>query len=661
MLAKLKQLKLQQIFLTVKSFITGEFLHNENNSPNENLKRGLIYKGLLVAVAVILAVTMLFAMTAAWYSNIVQTTGLVFEVSDWGLDGNVDIKNQLTNAAPGEKGDIPVEVYNSSDGIINVGFSVSKVSLYNDIADMRKRLYFYIDDAVTRNNETTDRVYINSAEDYSYTVLSKQKLLLGNDGNGASLIWEWVYDVLGYYFYGTVTDSSSAQITEYLRPIEYDFDLATFNNGWLETIDGKISAMDFIEDITGKDGYEGVVTSYFVDYDGKVFYPVSVDDNGTGVWIYCCTLSEIEYENVVDTGLGNSTDESLKRFKTTLNVSAEQKKLNVATANSEQELKSILNDDVHNMVVLSNDIVLSDNINIPVSLPKIIDLADNTITSDVEGSLFTADEGSSLTLLNGEIKNVESKTKTALTTVGGDVALSNLTITDFKQGVTISDNDATNQDTRFNMTDCKINSSEIGVFIKGNGPVTNRNTYLTMENCEIISDGYYALTGNGSAVSNGNWGTNIIVKNCLLQAKYTGIYHPQKDSYLKVEDSIVKGLTPFAVKGGKVDIINTKITASNEEGTESMIQTPALGKSGYSDTGAGLYVETGYNYQCDISISGDTQITSYYSDAILMFESDNPKYSILVSGGSYSHNVSEFLADGYVCEQEGNRYIVKEE
>ena len=656
----MKQLKLQQIISTVKSFITGEFLNNENNTPSENLKRGLIYKGVLAAVALILAVTMIFAMTAAWYSNIVQTTGLIFEVSDWGLDGNVDIKDQLTNAAPGEKGNIPVEVFNSSDGIINVGFSVSKVSLYNDIADMRKRLYFYIDDAATINNETTDRVYINSVEDYSYTVLSKQKLLLGNDGNGAALVWEWVYDVLGYYFYGTVTDSESAQISEYLRPIEYDFDSATFDNGWLETVDGKTTAMEFIEDITKKDGYEGVVTTEFIDYDGKVYYPVSVDDKGTGVWMYCCTLSEIEYENVVDTGLGSSTEESLKRFKTTLNVSAEQKKLNVATANSEQELKTIINDDVHNMVVLSDDIVLSDNINISAASPKIIDLADNTISSNIEGSLFTAQEGASLTLMNGEVKNIESKTKTAVNAVGGDVALSNVTLTGFKQSITITDHNATNQDTRLNMTDCKINSSEIGVFIKGNGPVTNRNTFLTMENCEIISDGTYALTGNGSAVSNGNWGTNIIIKNCLLQAKYTGIYHPQKDSYLKVEDSKVKGLTPFVVKGGKVDIIGTEITASNEEGTEALIQTPTLGNSGYSDTGAGLYVETGYDYGCNINISGETEITSYYSDAVLLFESDNPKYSILISGGNYSHNISEFLEDGYVCEQEGTRYLVRE-
>lgn len=655
---QIKQLKLQQKISNLKSFISDKFLINENNTPKDNLKRGLIYKGVLLGIALLLAVTTIFATTAAWYSNVVQTTGLIFEVSDWGLDGNVDIKNQLTNAAPGEKGEIPVEVFNSSDGIIDVSFNISKVSLYNDIADMRKRIYFYIDDAVKINNETTDRVYINSVEDYSYTVLSKQKLLLGKEGNGAALTWEWVYDVLGYYFYGTVKDSSSAEISEYLRPIEYDYDTATYKEGWLDTVDGTTTAMEFIQDITSKDGYEGVVTTEFIDGDGKVFYPVSVDDKGTGVWIYCCSLSEIEYENVVDTGLGNSTEEASKRFKTTLNVTADQKQLNVATADSENELKTILNDDVHDMVVLSNDIVLSDSINIPVSSPKIIDLAENTISSNVKGNLFTADEGSSLTILNGEIKNVESQI--AITAVGSDVALSNLTITDFQRGVAISDHNTTNQDTRLNMTDCKISSSEAGVFIRGNGPGTNRNTFLNMENCEITSSGYYALVGNGSAVSNGNWGTNIIVKNCLLQAKYTGIYHPQKDSYLKVEDSIVKGLTPFVVKGGKIDIVSSEITASNEEGTESMIQTPVLGKSGYSDTGAGLYVETGYDYECTVNISGDTEITSYYSEAILLFEDDNPNYSIAVSGGNYSHNVSEFLAKGYVCEEEGNRYTVRE-
>ncbi len=661
MLMKLKnRQKFQQTLSEIKSLITNGVSNDENATPDQKIKRGLVRKGALAGITLILAIAMIFAMTAAWYSNIVQTTGLIFNVSDWGLDGNVEIQNQLTNAAPGESGQIPVEVYNSSDGIVSVNFNISKVGLYNDIADMRKRLYFYIEDAITRNGETTERVYINSVEDYSYTVLAKQKLILGDQGNGAALAWEWVYDVLGYYFYGTVNKNSSAQITEYLRPIVYDFDSATFNNGQLVTVDGSTTVSNFVQQLSRNDGYEGVVSTSLVNSDGKVFYPVSVDGSGTGVWIYCCNLSEIEYENVVDTGLGNSTEATIKRFQTTLNVLAEQKKLTAITVDSEDAFKTALSDDVHNMVVLSNDITLSEKVSVSAASEKIIDFAENTVTVEYSDNIFNATEGSSLTLMNGAIVKGELPSKNAISAVGSDVALSGLTISGFSYPVVIADQNATGQDTRMNIVDCKIDCEEAGIFIKGNGPVTSSNTYLTIENSEIICDGYYALTGNGSTVANGNWGTNIIIKNSTLQGTYSAIYHPQKDSYLKIADSTLKGLTPLAIKGGTVDIVDTKIIASNEEGTAEKIQTPVLGKSGYSDTGAGIYVETGYDYKCDVNISGDTEVTSYYNDAILLFENTNTKYSIKVSGGSYSHNVSTFLADGYVCEKDGNRYVVKE-
>lgn len=608
-----------------------------------------------MAITLILAVAVIFAMTAAWYSNTIQTTGLIFEVSDWGLNGNVEIGSQFNNAAPGDSGTIPVTVYNSSDGIIDVTFNINKAGLYNDLADMRKRLYFYINDTVTSNNETAERVYINSLEDYNYTVLPKHNLTLEEEGNGATLAWEWVLDVLGYYFYGTVTESSTVKITEYLRPIQYDFDKATFINDKLVTVDGSTSVMNFIKKLSKSDGYLGEVTTSFVTNGGKVFYPVSVDENGTGVWIYCCDLSEIEYENVVDTGLGNATQETSRRFQTTLNVLAEQKKLTVATVDNAEDFISALNDDVHNMIVLSEDITLSQSVNIPANSEKIIDLSDKTISA-TSSNAINLQKGAAATIMNGTIMGNNAN---LITAVGADLALSSVTITDVSTAITVSDSSASGQDSRVNMVDCKISCTSHGIMVKGNGGLSKTSTCLNMENCEVISTGDFALVGNGTAGTNGNWGTNITVKNCTLQAKYSGIYHPQKDSILRIEKSTIKGLTPIAVKGGTVEIIDSTLIADNSEGTAEMIQDPVLGKSGYSDTGAGVYVETGYDYNCLVDISGNTQITSYYNDAILLFESTNNKYKISVSGGSYSHDVSAFLADGYVCEKNGERFVVK--
>ena len=221
----------------------------------------MIYKGLLAMAAVVMAVVMLFAMTAAWYKNVVQTSGLLFHVDQWGLESSVNIQDELIGAAPGDSGKIEMSVENTSDGIISVDLGVSKGDLYNDLADMRKRLFFYIDDMAYRGGEHTPRVYLNSMETYSYTVLPEHNLILGNNGNASPLMWEWVFDVLGYYFLGTVTTESKAVVSEYLRPVEYTLDKATFRDGVLTTVDGATTPAAFIADLSDEDGYEGTVTT----------------------------------------------------------------------------------------------------------------------------------------------------------------------------------------------------------------------------------------------------------------------------------------------------------------------------------------------------------------------------------------------------------------
>ena len=631
----------------------------KGDSSADKVKRGLIYRGALAGVALILTAVMLFAMTAAWYSNVIQSSGLMFEVTDWGLDGSVNIQDELTMAAPGKSGHIALSVHNSSDGIISVNLNVSKVGLYNELADMRKRLYFYIDDTTYRNGETTERVYLNSMESYAYTVLSKQNLVLGEIGNGAPLKWEWVYDVLGYYFYGTVNEAFDARVSEYLRPVVYDFDRATFRDGVLQTVDGQTTVTEFVETITKKDGYTGTASAPMTDAAGKVYYPVSVDENGYGVWIYCCTLSEIEYENMVDTRLGNADDTAKQQFETYLNVLAQQKPLTVSTVGSADQLATALADDTCNMVQLSGDMVLSQPIALSSGGEKLLDLAGHTLSIDGNSNAITLGEGASMTVMNGTIAGNDAHTTTAIKVTGGDVALSNVTMTDVGEGIRIEDEKASQNDSRFNITDCEIHCDSVGVFIKGNGATTASKTYLTIENSTIISDTYYALCGNGTATAKGNWGTDIYVHNSVLEGMYSGIYHPQCDSVLRVENSEVRGLTAFVVKGGDVTITDTKITAYSDASYADMVQQPKLDKSGYADTAAALYVETGYQYPTTVTLTGDNELTSTYQTAILKYESDNPLYVISVTGGSYSHDVSAFVPSGYVCEQKGDRYVVK--
>ena len=69
-----------------------------------------------------------------------------------------------------------------------------------------------VDKTEAVNNENVSRLYLGSSEadSYTYTLLPGQVLVLSNDYyNDVPLKWAWVYDRLGYYFRGTVTEGEN--------------------------------------------------------------------------------------------------------------------------------------------------------------------------------------------------------------------------------------------------------------------------------------------------------------------------------------------------------------------------------------------------------------------------------------------------------------------
>lgn len=600
---------------------------------------------------------MLFAMTAAWYKNVVQTSGLLFHVDQWGLDSSVSVGEALIGAAPGDSAMLDLSVDNTSGGIISVSLGVSKDAMYNDLADMRKRLFFYIDDMVSREGEDTPRVYLNSVETYSYSVLPEQSLVLGTNGNAAPLMWEWVFDVLGYYFYGTVTPATTAVTEEYLRPVEYTLDRATFRNGVVETVDGTTTPAAFIEELTANDGYAGVVTTTVTAADGRVYYPVSVDDGGTGVWIYLCNVSEIEYETAADTQLGSADSDEQRQFEAYLHVTAEQKQLTVAQVNTVDQLVAALNDDAYNMVQLTDNVALSESLTVSGTNEKILDLDGHTL-STTAGQIVLVENGGSLTVLDGALQGSGKSSSYGVVVHGGDVAMSSVTITDTDQGVRITDDAGDGNDSRVVLTGCEIHSTTAGIQVRGNGPVTEADTCLLVEDCVIYSE-LYCLCGNGTVSAKGNYGTDVTVRNSQLYAERTSIYHPQRDSILRIENSTLESMTPLAVKGGTVKVTDSIITAL--VGPEDQIGEPQFVGSGFTNTNAAIYVETGYDYPTTVTVEGDCVVTSPQDESVMFYESTNTLYSILLMGGKYSNDVSAYLPAGYTCQEVDGYWVVSAE
>ena len=232
---------------------------NKRPARNSDARLGVakqkIYQPLaLMALTVVVTVVLMFAMTTAWQTNVVQTQGLTFQAEAWGFSGGVTVQSDTIMAAPGDKGVIAMEVVNEGDEASEITVMVSK----NTITDtaLRQRIYFFVDEAATVNGETVHRQYLTQNQGYMYEV-NRHNTLLFSDllCTDVPLQWMWVYDVVGYYFQGTRTGDNSFSVTEYLRPVEYDCYQAQYDaNGYLVQVDVNSTVDGFLEQVTTPDG-----------------------------------------------------------------------------------------------------------------------------------------------------------------------------------------------------------------------------------------------------------------------------------------------------------------------------------------------------------------------------------------------------------------------
>ena len=122
-------------------------------------KNGVYRKAALAGLTVLLTLVLIFAMSAAWYTNIVKTGDLVFQVEQWGFTGSVEVSDVPILAAPGDSGVIGLTMSNTGSDLVVADVSILKSTMS---ADMQKRLYFYADTAAMVGGETVERIYLNS-------------------------------------------------------------------------------------------------------------------------------------------------------------------------------------------------------------------------------------------------------------------------------------------------------------------------------------------------------------------------------------------------------------------------------------------------------------------------------------------------------------------
>ncbi len=633
------------------------------NSPDKNQIFGGLLKGLhkkvafrvaMVVLSIVLAAVLVFSLTVAWQTNVVQTGGLSFSAESWNFSGEVLIEGDNVIMSPGDSGVIPLTLKNESQCLVAASVTVSKEQM--NVA--KNRIYFYVESNEYRNGEPVERIYISSKRSYTYTMFPFSEIIIDEKTqNQPKLKWEWVYDNLGYYVLGTVTDNGGVMVEDYISPIIYEYDelLTTFDeNGDLKTIDGIIGVEEFLVGFSSADGYAGTIDVTQKTAGG--FYPVSVKD-GYGVWAYLCDYSEIQKGISDDTSLG-ITDAVLG--KVNLLISGQNSREEGVLVYNEESLIASLSTPGVNIVTLNNDIELTQPIVSDVSSIIMIDLDGNTITSSAE-SVVDVDSGGKIMLYNGAIQGI-NETNDGITVRGGEVTLDKVSISNVAEGIVIFDHkDSNSLDSSVHLTDCNINAGLDGIWIYGNGAKSEGLAKIVIENCNIVGENYAGVLCNGTY-----YGTDIDIIGCDITGYWAAVYFPQKSSYLSVDNSTLTGYTGLVVKGGFVDVNNSVITGKGVH-TELPADPEKLSLSGWTDTGDGVYLEANYvDREISITISGaETQIQGLQTNtqAVRLFPID-PNYAhaqIEITGGVYNTDVTEYLMEGYICKLQDGKYVVTKE
>lgn len=613
------------------------------NSALIKTKQNIRRQASLAAIAVVTALILCFALTAAWYSNILHTSDLTFKAKEWNFvfEGNLKLNEGNIMAAPGESGIVTLSLANVSDekNILGSATDISTIGVNvtidkSEMGLLAPRVYFYVDKPYTLNEESVDRQYLSSTNGFLYTVYSGHTLQLSKEySNDYPIHWEWVYDVVGYYVKGDMTDQGTIQNAEFLKPIVYNPDQAEY----ADDDTGRVKAVNSVpiktfmeENYLSKDGYLG---NTFEWYQESKYMQVSAEEK---IWIYLCSEREIQDHNAVDTALAYNVDEETNEkpsYPARIVLTGQKANEQAEIISSNQDVVDKINSG-YKLLEIQGDMTLSTAITVNAGTDVMIDLNGHTLTVDVP---MSAQEGSSVGFMNGTI-TASKENVTLLNAVSTEIYMDNLKIEGFECGIEVFDKDGT-EDSHIYLSQCDITTNNSFVWLRGNGDKSARRTTLIIENSKLTSLTYIPVGGNGTK----EWyGTDIQILSSTLTGKYAAVFHPMPKSSMLIKNCTLIADTGVVVKGGQVTIENSMIQGTGPA------NEPKHSKSGFSETGDAVYVEDTYVNQdgreIEVIINGkNTMLKSTNAQAFRVFDGTTDKVFTALNAGKYSSDVTAYL------------------
>lgn len=434
------------------------------NTDISALKRRIVRQGVLTVLALVMTLLLVFTGAVAWYTNVAQVQELTVQTDAWGFSGTVTLNGDTASragaalaAAPGSDTPLSLAMTNTGDAPAEAFVTVDKSGL--DV-ELQKRLYFYVDAAQTVQpqavasaegetaqipaEETVAEAWLHGGNPYAYTLLPKDSVDTEKTEGVAQLRCRWVYDLTGYYFTGNVATVlyqntgilTAGEVTEkaYLRPVEYDYDTAQFDESGALTEVGKQTLADFLTGLAETDGYPLVPDAGkpIRGADGSLFYLVQESsEENANVYLRLYGRTEIEAASDLDTAMANAAasgteNAELPKLTGTVKISVTGQQVRRAdrTVSGAEELMAALA-----ALQPAERIVLTEDIQLTAE--QTLTVADSDVTIELGGHTLTMQKpivvtGGTLYLSDGTVACPAGSTA-AIQLTGGSVLLDGVT------------------------------------------------------------------------------------------------------------------------------------------------------------------------------------------------------------------------------------------
>ena len=434
------------------------------NTDISALKRRIVRQGVLTVLALVMTLLLVFTGAVAWYTNVAQVQELTVQTDAWGFSGTVTLNGDtaaragaVLAAAPGSDTPLSLTMTNDGDAPAKAFVTVDKSGLD---AELQKRLYFYVDAAQTVQpqaavsaegetaqtpaEETVAEAWLHGGNPYAYTLLPKDRVDTEKTEGVAQLRCRWVYDLTGYYFTGSVAvkrnteteELTAGEVTEkaYLRPMEYDYDTAQFDESGALTKVGEQTRAEFLTGLAETDGYPLAPDAEkpIRGADGSLFYLVQEGSgDAANVYLRLYGQKEIEAASDLDTAMANAAasgteNAELPKLTGTVKISVTGQQVRRAdrTVSNAKELTDALA-----ALQPAERIVLTEDIQLTTE--QALTVADSDVTMELGGHTLTMQKpvvvtDGTLYLSNGTVACPAGSTA-AIQLTGGSVLLDSVT------------------------------------------------------------------------------------------------------------------------------------------------------------------------------------------------------------------------------------------